>query len=54
MVLKAESVNHDTGLIEAVAGTLQDVTKLKGSVQFTSPDTLPNDGKVISDERDYG
>ena len=54
MVLKAESVNHDTGLVEAVANTLQDVTKLKGSVQFTSPDTLPNDGKVISDERDYG
>ncbi|MGI9411041.1 MAG: phenylacetate--CoA ligase family protein, partial [Hyphomicrobiaceae bacterium] len=53
MLLKAESVNHDAALVDAVARTLQDVTKLKGAVQLTPPDTLPNDGKVIADERDY-
>jgi len=31
-----------------------DVTKLKGAVQLTAPDSLPNDGMVIADERTYG
>ncbi|MEM9359281.1 MAG: AMP-binding protein, partial [Pseudomonadota bacterium] len=53
MVLKAESVNHDSALIESIASTLQDVTKLKGGVQLVAPDTLPNDGKIIADDRDY-
>jgi len=54
MVLKAESVNHDPTLVAAIAQTLQDVTKLKGAVQLTAPDSLPNDGMVIADERTYG
>ncbi len=53
MVLKAESTNHDSNLVEAIAHSLQEVTKLKGGVQLTPPDTLPNDGKVIDDVRDY-
>jgi phenylacetate-CoA ligase len=53
MVLKAESVNHDPALVSAIAATLQDLTKLKGAVQLTTPDTLPNDGKVIDDVRSY-
>jgi phenylacetate-coenzyme A ligase PaaK-like adenylate-forming protein len=53
MVLKAESVNHDPALVTAIAQTLQDVTKLKGAVQLTAPDSLPNDGRVIDDERTY-
>lgn len=40
----------DAGAIEA---TLRDVTKLGGSVHLAAPGSLPNDGKVISDERDY-
>jgi phenylacetate-CoA ligase len=27
------------------------VTKLKGAVELVAPGTLPNDGKVIADER---
>ncbi|MGI9520506.1 MAG: phenylacetate--CoA ligase family protein [Hyphomicrobiaceae bacterium] len=54
MVLKAESVNHDAGLVESVAQTLQELTKLKGAVQLVPPETLPNDGKIIADERDFG
>jgi phenylacetate-CoA ligase len=30
---------------------VQSVTKLKGKVQLVTPGTLPNDGKVIADER---
>jgi phenylacetate-CoA ligase len=34
-----------------VAATLQAVTKLKGWDDLVAPGTLPNDGKVIADER---
>ena len=33
--------------------SLQAVTKLRGSVVFVAPGTLPNDGKVIDDVRTY-
>ena len=39
------------GLRAAVAATLQAVTKLKGEVRLVAPGSLPNDGKVIADER---
>lgn len=38
---------------DAVGVTLRDVTKLGGDVILAGPGTLPNDGKVIADERDY-
>lgn len=54
MVLRAECA-APAGLTEAaVAEALQAVTKLKGDVEFVAPGTLPNDGKVIADERTYG
>mgnify|MGYP001420597720 CR=1 FL=1 len=37
----------------AIESSLRDVTKLGGSVHVAAPGSLPNDGKVISDERDY-
>ena len=40
-----------TALAGAVAATLQAVTKLKGAVKLVPPGSLPNDGKVIADER---
>jgi phenylacetate-CoA ligase len=30
------------------------VTKLRGAVEVVAPGTLPNDGKVIADERPLG
>jgi hypothetical protein len=39
---------------EAVAATLQSITKLRGEVRIVTPGSLPNDGKVIADERSYG
>jgi len=54
MTLLAESANPEPGLAEAVAATLQSITKLKGAVELVAPGSLPNDGKVIADERPVG
>jgi len=54
MVLKAETARPDDSLAARVGEVLQAITKLKGEVQLVEPGTLPNDGKVIADERTYG
>jgi phenylacetate-CoA ligase len=54
MTLMAESAASDAALEAAVAATLQSVTKLKGAVKLVAPASLPNDGKVIADERPVG
>jgi phenylacetate-CoA ligase len=43
----------DPALAAAIAATVRDVTKLRGEVAFVAPGTLPEDGKVIDDARDY-
>jgi len=48
MVLKVIGSDVDT---DAVAEQVRNVTKLKGAIEIV--DTLPNDGKVIDDQRDY-
>ena len=53
MTLKVECARAPSGLAEAVAGTVRDVTKLRCDVQLVAPGTLPNDGKVIEDARKY-
>jgi len=54
MTLKAEIYAEPKGFIDAVSSTLQQVTKLKGSVEVLPLGALPNDGKVIADERPVG
>ena len=54
MTLLAECATPDAALEAAVAATLQSVSKLKGAVKLVVPGTLPNDGKVIADERPAG
>jgi phenylacetate-CoA ligase len=54
MTLRAEAPGDDAALKARLAETLQAVTKLKGEVELVAPGTLPNDGKVIADERTYG
>jgi phenylacetate-CoA ligase len=51
MTLRCEAANPDAKLLEAVSTTLRSVTKLGGNVAWVAPQSLPNDGKVISDER---
>ena len=52
MTLRAEA-NDDAALKAKLAETLQAITKLKGEVELVAPGSLPNDGKVIADERTY-
>jgi phenylacetate-CoA ligase len=54
MTLSAECASPSAGLQEAVAATVQSVTKLRGEVLLVTPGSLPNDGKVIADERPVG
>ncbi|HYA72268.1 MAG TPA: phenylacetate--CoA ligase family protein, partial [Roseiarcus sp.] len=51
MTLAAEVANARSGLASEVAATLQSVTKMRGAVEFVAPGALPNDGKIIADER---
>ena len=51
MTLLAECQSAPEGLAAAVAATLQSVTRLRGEVRLVEAGTLPNDGKVIADER---
>jgi phenylacetate-CoA ligase len=53
MTLRAEAAVSDAGLKAKLAETLQAVTKLKGEVELVAPGSLPNDGKMIADERTY-
>jgi phenylacetate-CoA ligase len=38
----------------AIAASVQEVLKLKGTVELHAPGSLPRDGKVIDDRRSYG
>jgi phenylacetate-coenzyme A ligase PaaK-like adenylate-forming protein len=51
MTLRCESDSTGNAVREAIAATLRAVTKLGGDVELVTPGSLPNDGKVIADER---
>jgi phenylacetate-CoA ligase len=51
MTLKAECISPSEVLRGEIATTLRALTKLLGAVDLTAPGHLPNDGKVIADER---
>jgi phenylacetate-CoA ligase len=54
MTLNAECATPRDGFEQTIVETLQAVTKLKGAVKLLAPGALPNDGKVIADERPVG
>jgi phenylacetate-CoA ligase len=55
MTLQAEVKRRAPGgFAETVAETLQALTKLRGRVELVGVGALPNDGKVIADERPAG
>jgi phenylacetate-CoA ligase len=51
MTLRCESNSPNAALRGEVAATLRGVTKLGGNVELVGGGSLPNDGRVISDER---
>ena len=54
MTLKCEARDRPAGLAEAIVASIREVTKLRGEVELVPPGSLPNDGKVIEDQRKYG
>ena len=53
MTLKCEVAGGGAGLTAAVADSLQAICKLKGAVELVALGSLPNDGKMIDDQRSY-
>ncbi len=53
MTLKVEAASPTSDLGQAMEGTIRTVCKVGGKVEFASPGSLPNDGKVIDDVRKY-
>ncbi|MDB5820221.1 MAG: AMP-binding enzyme family protein [Rhizobacter sp.] len=51
MVLQAEIADPPAALAFAVEQTLREVTRLRGEVEWVAVGSLPNDGRVIVDER---
>ena len=51
LLLSAEAASPSQALKQAVATTLQALTKLRGEVALVDSGSLPNDGKMIADER---
>src|SRR5205823_2686858 len=51
MTLKAETASAAGNLQQDLTATLRAVTKLGGNVELVGAGSLPNDGKVIADER---
>ena len=51
MTLHAETARPNEALSQAVAATLQGLTRLRGEVALVALASLPNDGKIIVDER---
>jgi phenylacetate-CoA ligase len=49
--LVCEVDGHAAGLETKLAETMRAVTGLRAEVEFVAPGTLPNDGKVIDDQR---
>ena len=54
MTLFAECAAATADLQAAVSATVQVLTKLRGQVELVPLGKLPNDGKVIADERPVG
>lgn len=51
MILRAEAQAPAADLAPAVAATLASATKLRGTVELVAQGSLPNDGRIIADER---
>jgi phenylacetate-CoA ligase len=54
MTLRCECTSASEGLRGDIAASLRAMTKLQGAVDLVAPGSLPNDGKVIADERKPG
>jgi phenylacetate-CoA ligase len=53
LTLQCECVAADSSLPDAIADSIRSICKLRGEVEIVAPGSLPNDGKVIDDIRQY-
>lgn len=53
MILKVEPAADANPATADIEATLTSITKLRGDVEIVASGSLPNDGKVVADERDY-
>jgi phenylacetate-coenzyme A ligase PaaK-like adenylate-forming protein len=53
MTLHVEVPANRSTQVEAIVASMREVTKLRGEVSFHALGELPNDGKVIDDQRKY-
>ena len=51
MTLRVETTHFGEDLAKAISQSLQAATNLKGAVELVAVGALPNDGKIIADER---
>ncbi|MEE8364868.1 MAG: AMP-binding protein, partial [Gammaproteobacteria bacterium] len=51
--LKCECNSSDESLVDSIVDSIRQICKLRGEVELLEPDSLPNDGKVIDDIRQY-
>ncbi len=53
ITLRCEADSGDPALPGAIAESIRSICKLRGEVEIVAPGSLPNDGKVIDDIRQY-
>lgn len=53
MVLKVALENENSSIARAISETIRDVTKLRGSAEIVTLESLPDDGIVVEDARSY-
>ncbi len=53
MSLRVEVTDRPEGIAEGIAQSVREVTKLRCEIELCAPGSLPNDGKVIEDARNY-
>lgn len=51
MVLQCETKCRDSDLAEKISESIRDICQLRGEVELVDRKSLPNDGKVIDDQR---
>jgi len=53
LTLQCECAAADAGLQKAIEESIRAICKLRGEVDIVAPGRLPNDGKIIDDQREY-
>jgi phenylacetate-CoA ligase len=53
ITLQCESETSEAALAAAIADSIRSICKLRAEVEIVAAGTLPNDGKIIDDIRQY-